>query len=274
MSSLLRSPLKRWLPGLAMLGAAVLVLLSTFQRAAASVTLNYFRAQWRADLETTVITWQTATELNVVGFIVQRSTSPTTGFADITAVIPAQGDQLTGYTYDPVTDDPLELTIGVTYWYRLVIINTTPPNDELPPVGVLAGTEATLTPTPTVTPTPSGTPTHVSMSLMPAMVQLSAMNGQSVTQTLRLTNIGNDTRQIYLFHNSSAYSAVVSPVSVELAADAGIDVSVRVFVPAAPTVYSNTVDVVAMIYGADPSVAVARVITVVWRQTYLPVIVH
>ncbi|HZY41897.1 MAG TPA: hypothetical protein VFF59_07835 [Anaerolineae bacterium] len=70
MSFLVRSQLKRWMPGLTMLGAAVLALLSTSQRANASVTLNYFRAAWQADLETVVVEWQTATELNTVGFIV------------------------------------------------------------------------------------------------------------------------------------------------------------------------------------------------------------
>ena len=139
MSSLVRSPLKRCAIGLCVSVVVAAVLMTAPRRAAASVTLNYFRAAWQADLETVVITWQTATELNTVGFIVQRSTSPTTGFVDITEMVPAVGDLLSGWTYDAVVDDPLELTIGVTYWYRLVVINTSPPNDEIPPVAVLAG---------------------------------------------------------------------------------------------------------------------------------------
>jgi hypothetical protein len=266
--------LRRYAIGLIVSIVLAAVLIFAPQRAVASVTLNYFRATWHADLETVIIEWQTATELNTVGFIVQRSTSPGSGYVDITDVIPAVGDQLTGWTYDPVADDPLGLTIGVAYWYRLVIINTTPPDDVIPPVAVLAGHESTVTPTPTPTPTPTGTPAHVSVSLAPAVAQLFAMAGQSVTQTLRLTNIGDVTCQIYLFHTSSPYTVVVSPVSVALAADTGIDVSVHVFVPVSPIVYSNTVDVVAMASGADSPSAIARVITVVWRKTYLPIVIH
>ncbi len=139
MSALVHSPLKRYAIGLIVSIVLAAVLMFAPRRAVASVTLNYFRAQWWADLETVVITWETATELNTVGFIVQRSTSPDSGFVDITEVIPAVGDQLSGWTYDPVADDPLDLTIGVTYWYRLVVINTTPPDDVIPPVAVLCG---------------------------------------------------------------------------------------------------------------------------------------
>lgn len=278
MSSLSRSPRKRWLLGLIMLIAAVFVLLSTTPRAVASVTLNYFRATWQPDLETVVIEWQTATELNTIGFIVQRSTSPTSGFVDITEVIPAVGDQLSGWTYDPVADDPTTIVLGTTYWYRLIVINSSPPNDEIDPVAVLTGIENTVTPTntatrtPTPTPTPSGTPVQAGVKLLPAWAQQQATAGQIVTRTLRLANIGNVINQIYLLYNSSAYSAVVSPLSVQLAADTEIDVSVRVFVPVAPTVYSNTVDVLAIVYGPTPSFAVARVIAVVWRPIYLPIV--
>jgi hypothetical protein len=145
MSSLVRAPLKRWLPGMAMLSVAVLVLWPLSQPAPSSVILNYFRAAWHADLETVIIEWQTATELNTIGFIVQRSESASSGFVDITEVIPAVGDQLSGWTYDPVADDPDTLVIGTTYWYRLIIINATPPNDEIAPVAVLAGAVWRLT---------------------------------------------------------------------------------------------------------------------------------
>jgi hypothetical protein len=53
-------------------------------------------------------------------------------------MIPAAGDQLAGETYGPVAD-PLELTMGVTYWYQLVVINSNAPNDYISPVAVLAG---------------------------------------------------------------------------------------------------------------------------------------
>jgi hypothetical protein len=156
---IIRQPRRQWTHVLVIAAGAAL-LLGLFapngRRVLASVTLNYFRAAWHADLETVIIEWQTATELNTIGFIVQRSESASSGFADITEVIPAVGDQLSGWTYDPVADDPDTLVIGTTYWYRLIVINTSPPNDEIDPIGVLAGDENTVTPTPTATTAPSG----------------------------------------------------------------------------------------------------------------------
>lgn len=143
-------------------GVALLagLLMPTGRQVLASVTLDYFRATWQPDLETIVIEWATATELNTVGFIVERSTAQDTGFVAITEVIPAVGDQLGGWTYDPVADDPLDLVLGTTYWYRLIVINTSPPNDVIDPVGVVAGDANTITPTNTATATVTRTPTH------------------------------------------------------------------------------------------------------------------
>lgn len=162
----LRTPVLRpGLIGLAMLVVVLTVLAPARQRAAAAVTLDYFKAEWKNANNTVMISWKTATELDAVGFIVQRSTSPITGFVDITETIPAVGDQLTGYTYPPVADDPLKLTIGVIYWYQLVVINRNGDNQYISPVAVLAGTEATatVTPTPTMTPTPTPTPTRTNV---------------------------------------------------------------------------------------------------------------
>jgi hypothetical protein len=139
MSSLVRLPLKRWVLGLIVLVVVAFVLMPAPQRAAASVILDYFKAEWQGASQTVLVSWKTATELNVTGFIVQRSTSSTTGFVDITDVIPAVGDQLTGATYGPVADDPLELTLGVTYWYRLVLIRSDASRENISSVAVLAG---------------------------------------------------------------------------------------------------------------------------------------
>jgi hypothetical protein len=153
---------RRWAQLLVMAaGVALLIglLAPVGRRALASVTLNYFRATWVPDAETIVIEWQTATELNTTGFIVERSTSPDAGFTAITDIIPAVGDQLAGWTYDPVADDPTNLVLGTTYWYRLIVINTSPPNDVFGPVGVNAGEPNTLTPTHTATATATNTAT-------------------------------------------------------------------------------------------------------------------
>ena len=148
--------LKPGLIGLTVLVMVLVVFAPAHQRAAASVTLDYFKAEWNATSHKVVISWKTATELNTTGFIVQRSTSPTIGFVDITGVIPAAGDQLTGRTYGPVTDT-LTFTSGATYWYQLVVINSNAPNDYISPVAVVADPP---TPTPTMTRTPTPTPTY------------------------------------------------------------------------------------------------------------------
>jgi hypothetical protein len=142
MSSLIRSSLKRWGPGLSALAVAACVLMFAPQRATASVTLDYFKAEWKDASQTVMISWKTATELNTVGFIVQRSTSRGGPYVAITDTIPAVGDPLSGETYGPLAD-PLELTIGVTYWYQLVII-TGNGNGYIPPVAVLAGRKICL----------------------------------------------------------------------------------------------------------------------------------
>ena len=131
--------LKRWVLGLIVLAVGAFGLMNVPQRAAASVMLDYFKADWQADLATVVITWKTAMELDTTGFIVERGTSPGGGYVAITEMIPAVGDQLAGGTYGPVADDPLDLTMGVTYWYRLVVINRDALNDLISPVAVLAG---------------------------------------------------------------------------------------------------------------------------------------
>ncbi|HZY41898.1 MAG TPA: hypothetical protein VFF59_07840 [Anaerolineae bacterium] len=60
-------------------------------------------------------------------------------------MIPAVGDQLAGWTYDPVADDPVDLVLGTTYWYQLVVINSNASNDFIPPVAVIAGVVWRLT---------------------------------------------------------------------------------------------------------------------------------
>jgi hypothetical protein len=138
-SFLVRSSLKRWMLGLIVLVVVAFVLMPAPQRAAASVILDYFKAEWRGASQTVLVSWKTASELNITGFAVQRSTSASGSYVDITDVIPAVGDQLTGATYGPVADDPLELTLGVTYWYRLVLIRSDASRENISPVAVLVG---------------------------------------------------------------------------------------------------------------------------------------
>jgi hypothetical protein len=148
MSFLVRSPLKRWTLGLIVLAVAAFVLMLAPHRAAASVTLDYFKAEWNDAAQTVVISWKTATELNLFGFIVQRSTSSGGSYVAITEMIPAKGEQLAGGEYGvppfdennpPIVDGSGDLVSGVTYWYRLALINSNAPNDYISPVAVQAG---------------------------------------------------------------------------------------------------------------------------------------
>jgi hypothetical protein len=166
-----RSMLRPGLIGLAALAMVLTVLMPARQRAAAAVDLNYFKAEWQSTSQTVLISWKTAMELNTTGFSVQRSTSSsTTGFVDITGVIPAVGDQLTGGTYGPVTDT-LTSAMG---WYRLMEIETdNQPHD-------IGSVVAVLVPTPTMTGTPTHTPTTASVG---AGVQQTATPTPTSTST-------------------------------------------------------------------------------------------
>lgn len=182
---IMRHARRRWVSMLMLVtGAALLLglLAPVNRRALASVTLDFFRATWQPDLETIVIEWKTATELNTVGFIIERSTASNGEFAAITEVIPAVGDPLGGWEYDPVADDPDTLVIGTTYWYRMIVVNTSPPNDTIDPVSVKAGEPNTLTPTNTATATATATRTRTPTP--------SATSSSSATQPTVSSSVG------------------------------------------------------------------------------------
>jgi hypothetical protein len=145
----IRSPLKRRWLWLVMAAMIAIILWPTPRPASTVVTLIYFHANWRADVETVVLTWATASELDTAGFQIERSTSQGSGFAPINGgeVIAAEGNQLTGAEYGPIGDDDPP-PIGTTYWYRLVEITLNNQRNPSMPVAVLIGTEATVTPTP------------------------------------------------------------------------------------------------------------------------------
>lgn len=92
---------------------------------AASVSLIYFRAESESD--GAHLQWQTATELNTVGFRIERATQeggPYEGLTEI-GVVPAQGSATSGHTYEVVDET---IADGQPYWYRLVEIESD--NDE------------------------------------------------------------------------------------------------------------------------------------------------
>jgi hypothetical protein len=152
--------LLRW--GLALSLAAAL--LSWLNPAQAAVTLSYFRLI-PGDGQVTV-EWGTATELDTLAFQVQRSLEQAAGFTDIGGMIFAQGDQLTGADYEYLD---ATVTNGVTYWYRLVEIDTSQHLTYYPADSVTPGTTPTPTATPTRTPTRTSTlPTAVQITPTPS----------------------------------------------------------------------------------------------------------
>lgn len=138
------------------------VSLPVVSSARAAVTLTYFIADADSPTDSIYLEWETATELDNVGFYVTRSTNQTGPFVRITNFIPARGDGVTGamYFFYDLTVQNL-----VRYWYRLETINTNNQSEFYGPVTAqLGGPTATTTPTgptltPTITLTPSRTPT-------------------------------------------------------------------------------------------------------------------
>jgi hypothetical protein len=113
----------------------------------AAVTLVYFRAtpqEGRVLLE-----WETATQIDTVGFYVNRSLNQSFGYARVGNFIAAQGDPLTGATYSIIDEG---LSNGTTYWYKLESIDTSQGSTTYdPPVSAIPGATKTSTPTPTPT---------------------------------------------------------------------------------------------------------------------------
>ncbi len=134
--------------------------LTTVSVARANVTLVSFTAA-PGDGEVD-INWETATEIDTAGFFVRRSEAENGEFARISDFIPAEGDGLTGATYEYLDEG---LTNGMTYFYQLEAIDYDQSVEFFGPISVtLSGGGATPTLTPTDTSTPQGNPTATSTS--------------------------------------------------------------------------------------------------------------
>lgn len=83
------------------------------------------------------VEWETAAEIDVTGFDVERSLSAANVYTTVNpALIPAQGDALTGWSY-ALTDQ--SVVLGTSYDYRLAVVNDDHTIDYYPPVRVTAG---------------------------------------------------------------------------------------------------------------------------------------
>ena len=102
------------------------------------------------------ILWTTSSEINIGGFIVQRSTQAASGFTDISD-LPRQGSGTGGASYE-FTDTGL--TNNTEYFYRLRIVGL---DGNFINSDVVSVTP--IPPTPTPTPTPTITPTRTLTSI-------------------------------------------------------------------------------------------------------------
>ena len=145
-----RSPsLLRWAAGL----IAVLIAAVVAPRAAAGVELASFEAapeQTRID-----ITWETASETNMLGFHLQRATEEAGDYERISDLVWAIGG-MGGSAYAHVDE---AVVPGQTYFYRLEVIELSGHIDVHGPISATLPVPITATWTPTPTRTPAATRT-------------------------------------------------------------------------------------------------------------------
>ena len=117
----------------------------------AAITLASFTATYSPSQ--ILVEWETATEIDTVGFYLQRSLQATSGFQRITEFIPAEGESVFGWFYNFIDTNIAE---GTTYYYVLEVINVDNTSENYGPISVYAGSD-TLTPTATSSPTATRT---------------------------------------------------------------------------------------------------------------------
>ena len=127
------------------LAMVLLVSAGIYSTARAAVTLVYFRATGVSS--GVFLEWETASELDNLGFFVHRSLSQGSGYTRISGFIPASGDPLLGGYYQ---HNDTSVSNGTTYWYKLESIDIHSVAELYePPVSAIAGTGITATPTST-----------------------------------------------------------------------------------------------------------------------------
>lgn len=134
-----------------------------------------------ADAQNT-IQWTTTSEVNILGFYVQRSLSETSDFTDISPYIPHEGSTDSGADYEYL-DSPL--TNGTPYYYRLRVVNLNLTNTYSGAILLIPGLPtATPTITPTSTATVTATPTQ---TLTPTPTVTGTLPTATITLTLTPT---------------------------------------------------------------------------------------
>ncbi len=124
------------------------------------------------------IQWTTSSEVNIVGFYVQRSLTANGGFVDVSPLLPRQGSGVTGAEYEYVD---MGLTNGTLYYYRLRVQATDLSSTFTGSIPVLPGL-------PTATPTATGTATATETATVTAtQTQTPTITGTLPTATITST---------------------------------------------------------------------------------------
>jgi hypothetical protein len=125
------------------------------------VDLDFFEA--RPDGSNVLLRWETFSERDTRGFVVERSPASARAYEEITSVISARGSSTLGAVYEFLDQN---VVVGERYYYRLKALHTDQTQEEFSVVTFLVG-QGTITPgTPTQTLTP-GTPSAATFSPTP-----------------------------------------------------------------------------------------------------------
>ena len=131
----------------------VILLVIPDRGAYASVDLLYFLGI--PGVDSILLIWETATEVDNAGFYVRKSTDPLGSFLRISDYIPSAGDPFAGAYYDFLDSDVVQ---GVQYYYNLEIIGTDGSSEISNTISVTLIVN-TATPTRTISPQSTSTST-------------------------------------------------------------------------------------------------------------------
>lgn len=200
--------------------------------------------------------WETASEVGVAGFYLQRSLQANSGYSRISSFIPATGEGLIGAEY---TYSDTGLSNGTTYYFRLEVINSDQSSEFHGPVSATVGgsvaATATSTPSATATSKPSAT---LAPSATTAPTQTVA-NPTATTAGATLTQTGSATARLASPSVTPKGSATLSPTVGTPAATTPPARSITPASPSASPAVSPTLQLAAPFATtqADPSLTPA-----------------
>lgn len=137
---------------------ACLACLSLLGHALAAVTLVSFTATPAPGQA--MIRWETASEVKIAGYYVNRSLQAAATYSRVSALIPALGEGIGGAIYEYIDTG---LTNGTVYYYKLEVVETDNTSTFHGPIFTTPG-NATYTPTASQTPTATRTRTAIPSS--------------------------------------------------------------------------------------------------------------